>query len=514
MSLVKSSFTVGFYSLVSRLLGFVRDIAIASGLGAGFLSDAFFVAFKIPNFLRRLFAEGAFSVSFVPMYAGMLTADGKDKAHSFASDVMSFLLMVLLAVAGISILAMPWLMYVLAPGFSVDPAKFELTILLTRITMPYIVFISMVSLLAGVLNSVDKFAAVAATPILMNLCLIIIPWVIDGMTPTMAHALAISVFLSGVAQWLWLVWFCKRQNLLPRLVRPRLSPQVKRLLLIMAPGALGAGVAQINLFIDVIIASQFEKGVSYLYYADRVNGLPLAMIGVAVGTALLPMLSRHVREGKQAAASVSQNRAIELALFLGLPSAFGIFLLAEPVIRVMFLRGQFQLSDVVETSKVLMAFAAGLPAFVLIKVLTPGYFSRQDTKTPFKIATMCVIINIVISLALMSTYKYVGMAMATTYSAWMNVLMLATLLHSRRWLEFSRQQWRELAKIIIGCVLMTITVIGLNPVLSEYLQRGEAVRIIALVGWVLSGAAAYFVAACIMNTVGIRQRMGSTNKAA
>ncbi|MGE0753946.1 MAG: murein biosynthesis integral membrane protein MurJ [Alphaproteobacteria bacterium] len=507
MSLVRSSATVGFYSLLSRALGFIRDITIAAGIGAGFLSDAFFVAFKVPNFLRRLFAEGAFSVSFVPMFAGMLAVDGKEKAHGFASDVMSFLLMALLVVAGLFIAAMPWLMYLLAPGFAVDPDKFELTILLTRITMPYIVFISLVSLLAGVLNSLDKFAAVAATPILMNLCLITVPWLIQDITPTMAHGLAISVFMAGLVQWLWLVWFCRRQGMLPRLVKPRLTPQVKRLLIIMAPAALGAGVAQINLFVDVIIASQFESGVSYLYYADRINGLPLAVIGVAVGTALLPMLSRQVREGKAEIANHSHHRAIELAMFLTIPSAFGIFIMSEAVVRVMFLRGEFTLVDMVETGKVLRAFALGLPAFVLIKVLVPGYFARQDTKTPFKIATVCVVINIVVSLMLMEQYKYVGMAIATTTSAWVNVLMLAIGLHRHKWLEFPKRLHKESAKILTGCVLMGAVVMTLQPYVQAYLlQDGEAVRILALIVWVLAGVATYFAMAFVTDSIDIRAR--------
>lgn len=509
MSLLKSSATVGFYSFASRLLGFFRDITIASGIGAGFLSDAFFVAFKLPNFLRRLFAEGAFSVSFVPMFAGMLSVDGKEKAQKFANEVMSFLLLILLIVTGVFILAMPLLMHLLAPGFSDDPAKFDLTVTLTRITMPYIVFISLVSLLAGVLNSMDKFAAVAATPILMNLCLIIGPWALDDITPNMAYGLAISVLIAGLVQWLWLVWFCRRQKLLPKLVRPKLSPQVKKLLIVMAPAALGAGVAQINLFVDVIIASQFESGVSYLYYADRVNGLPLAVIGVAVGTALLPMLSRKVREGNEAEAHAAHNRAIELAMFLTVPAAAGLFFMAEPIIRTMYLRGAFTLQDMTETAKVLMAFSVGLPAFVLIKILTPGYFSRQDTKTPFKIAAVCVVINIIAALSLMVRYEYVGMAIATTLSAWVNVLLLSAGLLKRGWFKGREGLFLECFKIVLATTLMTAAVLALEPVLFPYFQSGELWRIGALIVWVVAGAAVYFATAFATNSIGIRRRISA-----
>ncbi len=498
--------------MISRVMGFIRDITIASGIGASYLSDAFFVAFKLPNFLRRLFAEGAFNSAFVPMFSGMLAVDGKDKARDFASQAMSFLLMVLLIVTGVFILLMPWLMHILAPGFVNDPTKFELTILLTRITMPYIIFISLVSLLGGILNSSDKFAAVAATPIIMNLCLICIPWLIEDFTPTLAHGLAIAVFVSGIAQWLWLVWFCRKQNMLPRLIRPRLSPEVKKLLLLIAPAALGAGVAQINLFIDIIIASQFESGVSYLYYADRINELPLAVIGIAVGTALLPMLSRKVREGKRDEANYSHNRAIELALFLSIPAAVGLVMVAEPVIRVMYLRGAFSLLDMTETSRVLVAFACGLPAFVMIKILAPGFFANEDTKTPFKIATFCIVLNVALSLLLMGTFKYVGMAMATTTSGWINAFLLMLLLKRRGWLVIEPVLWREMGKVGLAVIAMVAALLATQDHMIPYINEGEVIRALALILFVVCGAAAYFAVAYSLDIIGMRARMKRARK--
>ncbi len=512
MSLIKSTATIGGYTLISRVMGFIRDMTIASGIGASYLSDAFFVAFKLPNFLRRLFAEGAFNSAFVPMFSGMLAVDGKEKARDFASQAMSFLLMVLLVVTGVFILIMPWLMHILAPGFVDDPTKFELTILLTRITMPYIIFISLVSLLGGILNSSDKFAAVAATPIIMNLCLICIPWLIEDVTPTLAHGLAVAVFISGIAQWLWLVWFCRRQEMLPRFVRPRLSPEVKKLLLLIAPAALGAGVAQINLFIDIIIASQFESGVSYLYYADRINELPLAVIGIAVGTAILPMLSRKVREGKKDEANHAHNRAIELALFLSIPAAVGLALVAEPVIRVMYLRGEFSVFDMEETSRVLMAFACGLPAFVMIKILAPGFFANEDTKTPFKIATFCIVLNVVLSLLFMGTFKYVGMAMATAISGWVNALLLVTMLVQRNWLSLEARLAREMGKVVVAVIAMVATLFATEQHVLPYLQHGEIIRALALIIFVGCGAAAYFTLAYALDVIGFRTRLNARRK--
>jgi putative peptidoglycan lipid II flippase len=498
MSLVKSTATIGSYTLISRVLGFARDVTIASSLGAGVLSDAFFVAFKLPNVLRRLFAEGAFNSAFVPLYAGMLAGEGQDEAHSFASEVMSFLLMVLILTTGVFILIMPWLMFVLAPGFDADPVKYGLTVTLTRITMPYIIFISLVSLMGGVLNSHSKFAAVAATPVIMNLCLIIIPFFIHPLTPTYAHALAIAVMSSGVAQYLWLVWFCIKGKMLPRLVKPRLTPHVKQLLLLIAPVAVGAGVAQINIFIDLSIASFFNGGNSYLYYADRINELPLAVIGIAVGTALLPMLSRQIREGKHEEAQKSQNRAIELALFLSLPASAALIVIAQPVIHVMFERGAFGAAETAATFHALIAFALGLPAFILVKIISPAFYAHRDTKTPFKIALACIFINLFFNLALMTPLKYVGMALATSIAGWVNVSLMVTLLLRRKWLVVERHLITQALKMLAASVVMALALWQLELVAEPYLTKGEIIRFVTLSVMVALGAGSYFLAAYLL----------------
>lgn len=507
MSLIKSSATIGLYTLISRLLGFARDVTIASSLGASFLSDAFFVAFKLPNFLRRLFAEGAFNAAFVPMFSGMLAAEGEDKARQFASEAMSFLLLILFIVTAIFIAFMPWLMYILAPGFSADATKFELTVALTRITMPYIIFISLVSLFGGILNSGDKFAAVAATPILMNLSLIIVPWLIDDFTPTGAHALAIAVFVAGVVQWLWLLYFCRKRGMLPKLVRPKLTPQVKKMLLLIAPAALGAGVAQINLFIDLIIASQFDSGVSYLYYADRINELPLAIIGIAVGTALLPVLSRQIRMGDRDAAFHSQNNALGFALFLSVPAAIAIITIAEPIIFVMFERGEFTAHDTLATYKALMAFALGLPAFVLIKVLAPCFFANQDTKTPFKIASFCILINLLCNLALMGTFRHVGMALATSIAAWVNVGMMMVALKRRSWMKLEAALFKDTAKIFIASVVMALALVQLHPYFEPYLEGRQLMRFAGLFVLSCIGAGIFMGVSMALNTIRCRIRL-------
>ena len=507
MSLVKSTAVIGSCTLVSRVLGFLRDVTIASSLGASMYSDAFFVAFKLPNFLRRLFAEGAFNSAFVPQFAGMLAVDGEEKAKKFSSEAMSFLLLILIIVSAVCIVAMPWLMFILAPGFESNPEKFNLTITLTRITMPYIVFISLVSLLGGILNSSDKFAAVAATPIIMNLCLIVVPYFVGSITPSGAHALAVAVMTSGVMQWLWLVYFCRKRGLLPRLVRPRLTPEVRKLLRLIAPAALGAGVAQVNLFIDLIIASQFNSGVSYLYYADRINELPLAVIGIAVGTALLPMLSRQLREGKKEEAYRSQNKAIELCLFLSLPAAIALLVIAEPIISVMFERGAFGALETAQTYPALMAFAAGLPAFILVKILAPGFYAHEDTKTPFKIATLCVLINLVFNLLLMVPFRHVGMAMATAIAGWVNVVLMTYVLRKREWMKIDRELIVETGKILLSCMVMAFVLHVLQGHMQPYLTGRTLIRFTALVALAALGAVGYFAAAIAINTLGTRERI-------
>ena len=506
MSLIKSSATIGGYTLASRVLGFLRDVTIASSLGASFLSDAFFVAFKLPNFLRRLFAEGAFNAAFVPLYAGSVAAEGQEKATRFASEAMSLLLVILFAVTGIFILCMPWLMFILAPGFADNPDKFNLTVTLTRITMPYIVFISLVSLLGGILNSSHKFAAVAATPILMNLSLIIVPSLVDRWTPTGAHALAVAVFIAGVVQWLWLVWFCAKQGLLPRLVKPKMTPEVKRLLLLIGPAALGAGVAQINLFIDLIIASQFDSGVSYLYYADRINELPLAVIGIAVGTALLPMLSRQIRMGEMEAAYHTQNKAIGFTLFMSLPASLAIIAIARPIIHVMFERGAFTALDTAATTPALVAFAMGLPAFILIKIFAPCFYANQDTKTPFKIASLCIVVNLVFNLALMGTFRHVGMALATSIAAWVNVALMFVALRRRDWIRIEPTLKCDVAKILFASALMVLVLTVGEEFSAVWLSGHQWQRFTSLIALSVAGGLAYMVASWALNPLQIRRK--------
>lgn len=498
MSLVRAIATVGGFTLVSRLTGFARDILIAAILGAGPVADAFFVAFKLPNFFRRLTGEGALTVSFVPMFAGSLEVDGRKVALAFASEVQAVLLAGLIAFLLAVELFMPWVMLVLAPGFAGDPQRFELAVELTRITFPYLPLISLVALWGGILNSLDKFWAMAASPILLNLTLIAALVLISDRTATPGHALAWGVSLAGVAQTVFLGEVCRRAGVLPRLHWPRLTPQVRRLLKLILPAALGAGVVQVNLLIDVMLASLLPAGsVSYLYYADRVVQLPLGVVGVAIGTAMLPILARQLRSGNETDAASTQNRAIEMGFLLTLPAAAALALIAEPLTAVLFERGRFAAADGAATAAAMAAFAAGLPAFVLIKAFQPGFFARQDTATPVKIAVVGVVANLAFNLILMPLFAHVGIALATTLAAWLNAGLLAWLLarrgHFRPDRRLRERAPRIAAAVAVMAVVEWLAMRGLDP----WLTSGTVVGAVALAVLITAGIAVY-ATACVM----------------
>jgi putative peptidoglycan lipid II flippase len=484
--------TVGGYTLGSRLLGFIRDILIAAMLGAGPVSDAFFVAFKLPNFLRRLFAEGAFNAAFVPLFSGELEQNGRASAKAFAEEVLAVLLCVLLLLVVVAQIVMPWLIYVLAPGFADDPEKFDLTVQLTRITFPYILFISLVSLLGGVLNSLYRFAAAAATPIILNLTLIGALLGLSQWTETPGHALAIGVSAAGVLQFAWLIVALRRAGIALRLPRPRLTPRVKHMLIIIAPAALGAGVAQINLVVDVIIASLLPEGaISFLYYADRINQLPLGVIGVAVGTALLPLLSRQLRAAEDEAAGRAQNRAIEGALLVTLPAAAALMIIAEPTIAVLFERGAFSAAATAASADALIAYAAGLPSFVMIKVLVPGYFARQDTKTPVRIAIVCLTVNVALNLILMGPLGHVGIALATSLSGWLNAALLARGLHRRGFFTADQRLRQRIPRMLVATAAMAAALWAVSSALAGPLGASLGTGVGSLLALMFTGILVY-----------------------
>ena len=397
MSLARAIATVGGFTLLSRVVGFVRDIVLSAVLGSGAVADAFFVAFKLPNFFRRLFAEGAFAAAFVPLFARELQGGGRAEAMAFARQAQAALLLVLIPFTLALIVAMPWVMALLAPGMRDDLPTFAMAVEFGRITFPYLLFISLASLYGGVLNGIDRFAHVAATPVLLNLTLIAAVLGLTPLLPNAGYAASIGVAIAGVLQWVWLLVACARDEVGMALVRPRWTPRVARLVKLATPVAIGGGVQQISVVLDVVWASLLPVGtISALYYADRIAQLPLGVVGIAIGTALLPLLARELRAGNTQSAMTNQNRALEFGLLFSLPAAVALWFLADPIIRVLFERGRFTSEDTMRAAGALAAFSVGLPAFVLVKALAPGFFAREDTRTPLYIALAAITANILL----------------------------------------------------------------------------------------------------------------------
>ena len=498
MALLRSIATVGSLTMVSRGFGFARDILIAATLGAGLLADVFFVAFKFPNLFRRLFAEGAFNMAFVPIFAGILEEKGEAEARKFADQSLAVLLWTLLAFVVVMEVSMPWAMRAFAPGFLDNPEKFDLAVELTRITFPYLLFISLVSLMAGVLNSLGRFAAAAATPILLNICLIGAILIFASHSQTPAHALAWGVFAAGIVQFLWLMARCRAAGMKLGFPMPRLTDDVRLLLTRALPVALGAGIYQINLLIDTIIASLLPEGsISYLFFADRVNQLPLGVVGVAVGTALLPLLSRQISSEDAGGAANSQNRAVEFTLLMTLPAAFALAVLAGPMITVLFERGHFGTEQTVATAAALGVYAFGLPAYVLVKALAPGFFARGDTATPVKISILALIVNLVLNLILMGPFLHVGIAMATVISSWLNAGIMAVVLWRRGHFVPDGRLLSRLPRGLVASVGMAVALYYGAVYLAGSLAGGEVERAIALAILVAGGLGVFALLAQI-----------------
>lgn len=520
MKLYSAFATVGGLTIVSRVFGFLRDILIAAVLGTGAIADAFVVAFRLPNLFRRLFAEGAFNSAFVPLFAKRLETDGTEGARTFAEEAFAGLFAVLLVVTAVAQILMPWLVLLLAVGF--DAGKFELATALSRIAFPYLLCMSLVALLSGLLNSLHRYTAAAAAPIVLNLVLCAVMlfayWGGYEGDPAAGYMLVWGVTVAGVLQLAFLWIAAKRAGFALRLRLPRLSDGMRRLIALGIPGVIAGGVTQINIVVGTSIASLQDAAVSYLYYADRLYQLPLSIVGVAIGVVLLPDLSRHLGAGDKAAAMDSQNRSMELALLLTLPAAAALLVAAEPIIRVLFERGAFTSADTQATAWALAAFAIGLPAFVLIKVLQPGFFAHEDTKTPMRFAAINLVLNAGGSLALFFAFRaaglmpHIGIALATSIAAWVNALMLWIALQRHGRFAIDRRLARNVPLIGLASVIMGVGVFAMSHALGPLLQprAGIAIQAGALASLVAAGAvlfAAIIVASGVMTPAQLKRQI-------
>ncbi len=479
---------MGGLTLLSRILGYVRELLIASVIGAGPVSDAFFVALKLPSLFRRLFAEGAFNAAFVPIFSRVYYKESVEKAEIFVANALSYLMLALVGLIIFFEVMMPAIMKIIAPGFQDDPDKFQLVIFFARITFPYIFFISLAALLSGILNTLNHFSATTAAPILLN-ANAILALVLFASTPTIsATALTWSVPVSGMFQLLWVWMACRFIGFPIHCGRLDLTHETRELFKRMLPGLLGGGVYQVNLLVSDIVASFIPSGISYLAFADRINQFPLSIIGVAMGTVLLPLLSRQFQEDQITQGLRSQNRAIQIALFLSLPAATALFIIAHPIIEVLYQHGRFTAEDTVKTSAALAAFVIGLPAYVMIKILSANFFARGDTVTPVKIAIFSIGLNLILTLMLVPHWSYVGIAIATALSSWVMMIVLGIMLYKTKYLVLDGEVVQSIPKFICACIIMGSALFYAGEWL---LHMPTTYKEIALVGVIALGLGIY-----------------------
>jgi putative peptidoglycan lipid II flippase len=507
VNLARSLGSVGGLTLVSRVLALVRDTLQASYVGASFASDAFFVAFRLPNMFRALFAEGAFSAAFIPMFNRKVgEANDVHAGLRFAEQTLAVLLPVLVLFT-ITMLIAAWpITWGLSGGFkNPTPEQFAFAVMLSRFTIPYLMLISLASLLGGILNSLDKFWVNAAAPILLNISMIAALWFFHGHDPYQtARAQAISVSVGGVLQLAWLMLACRQVGVSLAIRRPRIDDDIKQLLKLILPAAIGAGAVQVNLAISTALAGGLldPGSISYIYYADRLNQLPLGLIGIGLGTILLPTVSRQLSQKRDSEAMDTQNRGVELALFLTLPATIAFVIASEPIIRGLFQHGHFSAIDSVRCSWALSAFSIGLPSYVLVKVLTPGYYARHDTRTPVRYAIWSVGVNLIGNLILIPLlgrfgYGHVGPPLATAVASTVNVWMLYHTLRKRGHFHSDRQLRRRVPRLALAALIMGASLFWLTPAVDPYLTGSIVRRGIGLIVLVGAGAAVY-AAACFL----------------
>ncbi len=488
----KKILSVGGWTLVSRLTGFIRDVVIAAVMGVGPVADAFFVAFRIPNHFRAIFGEGAFNNAFLPTYARVLETGGENAAKSFASRVVTLMLIVQIALLVAAFLAMPSVVRFLAPGFSDDPVKFDLAVSLTRITFPYLLLITIVTIYSAILNAHDRFWAPAAAPVLLNVA-IIVALAVVYLFPNVGYAAAWGVTISGVLQLVLVWWETKRAVASPGIERPRMDLPMKTFFKALGPAVIGSAGVQLAIFADTIIASFLPTGaVSSLYYADRLYQLPLGVIGIAAGTVLLPEMSRRIAAGDETSAYAAQNRTIGLTLALAAPFLVAFLVMPDLIMSALFQRGAFDAEAARRSGAVLAAYGLGLPAAVLIRSAVSSFYARSDTATPLIASLTAVGVNILVKILLMETYGVVGLALGTAIGVWVNLILLFVLAYRRGWTAPNRSLGKACLAIAVAGMLLATFAWFAPPHLERWTALLPVWRSEALLGVLgIAGALVY-----------------------
>ena len=492
MNLIKSTGTFGFFTVISRLLGYLRDILIAIFLGTSFLADVFFVAFRIPNTFRRLFSEGTFNAAFVPSYSSELIK-GKSKSNNFANEVFNLLFLSLLLIVLCVQIFMPLFVSLIAPGFVDDKEKISLAIELTRITFPFLLLVSLSSFFSAILNSYNRFAETAAAPIILNIVLIIVLMINKSLNDELVYYLSYGVTLAGLLQLFFLFFFVKKYFKFNFKFNLNPSNKVKIFFKKLLPSIFSSGVTQINILIGTIIASFQASAVSYLYYADRIYQINLAIAGIAIGVVILPQLSKHISQKNFKKIDLIQNKALELSLFLSLPASIALLVASEEIISALFGYGEFNQNSVLNSAKALYFFSLGLPAFAMIKVFSNFFFANHDTKTPFYISFASVLLNIFISLYFFKEIGFIIIPIATTISSWFNVIVLFITLKKRKLFSFNDIFVKRFLKIVLSSILLGLFFNYLMLLFNDELAFENSLKSIYLILSVILGLGFYLI---------------------
>lgn len=504
MKLLRSTLVIGGLTAVSRVLGFVREMLLAAALGTGPVINAFVIAFRFPNLFRRFFAEGAFNSAYVPLYTRTLEGEGEDEALQFARDTLSLLIVVLAVLTVAAQVFMPAIMSWLAPGFVDDPGLFGMAVLFTQITMPYLLLVSLTAMMGGTLNAHDRFALSAAAPIALNVIMVAVLLLAPDDPAKTGLWITIAVPVSGLVQAVMLFWGCRRAGIRLSLRLPRLTPKIRRLLILGIPGAIAGGVTQINIVISQLIATFQDGAVALLYYADRLYQLPLGVIGIAMGVALLPTLSRQLRADDEAGASDTINRAIEISMALTLPATAALLAMPGLLVEGLFQRGAFTAEDTESTRLAVQLFSIGLPAFVLIKVFSPGFFAREDTKTPMVFAGISMLINIAAGAALFFWIRdfapdrgHVGLAAATSLAGWINAGLLAVFLARRGGMRPDRRLASALPRLVMAAAIAGVAMWGMDNYKADLARWALDSRLLTAIAASGAGLVIYMILALV-----------------
>jgi len=497
MNLIKSTGTFSFFTIISRLLGYLRDILIAIFLGTGPLADAFFVAFRIPNTFRRLFSEGAFNAAFVPSYAAELS-HGKEQSDKFANNVFNLLILCLFILVLFIEILMPIFVFLIAPGFYGDNQKMELVINLTRITFPFLFFISLASFFSAILNTHNKFAAASAAPIILNIMLIGILFYGNFLNDQIVYYLSYAVTLSGIFQLIFLHKFVKKFYFPKITFKIKIDEKIKDFFKKLLPSIFSSGVTQINILVGTIIASFQASAVSYLYYADRIYQINLAIAGIAIGTVILPQLSKYIQNEQKDEINLIQNKALELSLFLSIPATMALIIASEQIISALFGYGSFDQNAVKNSAQALFYFSVGLPAFALIKVFSSFFFARHNTKIPFYISLISVLLNILISVFYFKSVGFIIIPIATSISSWFNSIILFIFLKKNMFFSFNSVFVSRFIRILIASIIMSLIFNYLINFFGSNLAYEQNLKSAYLIGIVMLGFISYLLIAILI----------------